>query len=66
VIRVAIGNEEGFGEAPPVDGVLVDELRAVVTVELADGERTGGINVLEALQGPAEGLVEESREPYPA
>jgi hypothetical protein len=61
-----MGEQERFGEAPPVEGILVDKLGAVVTGELADREGAGCIEVLDATQCPAVGLVEESRQPYPS
>jgi hypothetical protein len=65
VTGTATGEEEGFGKAPTVDSVLVDELRAFVAMKLTDSERTRGIDDLEALQGPAMGIVEEDRQPDP-
>jgi hypothetical protein len=57
VVGTAVGEVEGFYRVPPVDGVVVNELRAVVAVELDTGEGAGVINGFQALQGPEMGLV---------
>jgi hypothetical protein len=50
----------------PVGDDLVDTFGAVIPVELRKGEEEARVDVLEGVESPTVGLVEEGIEPYPA
>jgi len=45
---------------------VVDKLRAVIAVELIDGEKGGGFDVGESLESPLVGVIEDGTQFDPA
>jgi hypothetical protein len=41
---------------------MIDKLRAVIAVDVEEGEREGGLDVLEGFQNPFLGFIEEGAE----
>jgi hypothetical protein len=52
-----MGEAEGFNGFPPVDGVAVNELRAIVATGLDKVEGAGDAGGFQAFQRPGMGLV---------
>jgi hypothetical protein len=61
----AAGEGDLFFGTPEVGG-MVDKLRAVIAVELQNGERDGGFDIREGLESPGMGVIEEGTEFCPA
>jgi hypothetical protein len=58
----AAGQIKGFGDFPPVQGVVIDKLTSVVggnfvAMKLNQSKREGSMAVLEACKGPCMGFV---------
>jgi hypothetical protein len=69
VFLVVAGAGEGDGTgwvAEPVGDDLIDKLAAIIAVELPQGEGQARMDVLECIEGPAVGLVEQGIQAYPA
>jgi hypothetical protein len=50
----------------PAGDDLVDKFAAVVAMKLPQGEGKARVDILEGVEGPAVGLVEEGIQAYPA
>ncbi|GHV87577.1 hypothetical protein AGMMS50255_8730 [Spirochaetia bacterium] len=48
----AAGQIKGFGDFPPVQGIVIYKLTAVIAMKFNHGKREGEMDVLEAFQGP--------------
>ena len=59
----------GEGDATifiPGLGVVIDKLRAVIAVELQDGQRDGCFDIRESLESPFLGVIKEGAQLNPA
>jgi hypothetical protein len=65
VPRAGKGDGAG-GVAEPIGDDLVDKFAAVVAVKLPEWEGEARVDVLEGVEGPAAGLVEEGKQGNPA